>query len=118
MKLNAILSGLTLVLFCTVGFSQTGKRPIPRKKKVEKHQVIKQQVVPQQKIKKGVKSGALTKKEAAKLRAQQQNIAKTKHAAKADGVVTKKEKAVIHQKQKAAKRNIAHKKHNKVNKKK
>ena len=107
MKLKALLSGLTLVLFCTVGFAQTEKKPVAKK-----------QAVQQQKIKQGVKSGEQNKKEATKLRAQQKSIAKTKQAAKADGVVTKKEKAVINQNQQKAAGNIARKKHNEVKKKK
>ena len=106
MKLKALLSGLTLVLFCSVGFAQSAKKPINKK-----------QAVQQQKIKQGVKSGELSRKEATKLRAQQKQVAKAKHAAKADGVVTKKEKAVINQKQQKAAGNIARKKHNEVKKK-
>lgn len=115
MKLKALLSGLTLVLFCTVGFSQ---KPILKKQQAQKHQINKNQAVQQQKIAQGVKSGELTKKEATKLRSQQKEIAKTKQIAKSDGVVTKKERAVIHQKQKAANRNINRKKQNEIKKKK
>ncbi len=107
MKLKAILSGLTLVLFCAVGFAQTAKKPIQKKQANQK-----------QRITQGVKSGELSKKEAFRLKAQQKEIAVTKRAAKSDGVVTKKEKAVINQKQKEASRNIAHKKHNAVKSKK
>jgi uncharacterized membrane protein len=107
MKLKAVLSGLTLVLFCSVGIAQSAKKPINKKQAVQK-----------QKITQGVKSGELTKKEATKLRAQQKNIALTKKAAKSDGVVTKKEKAVINQKQKAANQNILRKKNNAIKRKK
>ena len=107
MKLKTLLLGLTFVLFCTVGFAQTAKKI-----------VIAKQTNQKQRITQGVKSGTLTKKEATKLRAQQKEIAKTKQAAKADGVVTKKEKAVIHQKQKSANQNIVRKKNNDVKKKK
>lgn len=107
MKLKALLSGLTLILFCTVGFAQKTNRPVHKKQAIQK-----------QKITQGVKSGELTKKEAVKLRSQQKNIAQTKKAAKADGVVTKKERAIINQKQKAASGNINRKKHNEIKKKK
>lgn len=60
----------------------------------------------------GAKSGELTKKETKKLMGQQRNIQKTKRAAKADGVVTKREKAAINRKQNAASRNIKRKKNN------
>ena len=117
MKLKALLSGLTLVLFCSVGFAQKEKKPMPKKQYTQKP-LTQKQSIQKQKIKQGAKSGELTKKEATKLRAEQKQIAKAKHAAKADGIVTKKEKAVINQKQKAANKNIAHKKHNEVKKKK
>ena len=68
MKLKAILSGLTLVLFCSVGFAQTEKKPMPKKQYTQKP-LTKDQAVQQQKIKQGVKSGELTKKESTKLRA-------------------------------------------------
>lgn len=63
-------------------------------------------------IAKGAKSGELTKKETKQLARQQRDIRKTKRNAKADGVVTRKERALIHQKQNAANRNIKRKKNN------
>lgn len=60
----------------------------------------------------GVENGDLTKREAHQLKKQQRNINQTKRAAKADGVVTKEEKAVINQKQNRASRNIRRKKNN------
>ena len=65
-----------------------------------------------ERIKQGVKSGELTKKETKQVIKQQRDIRKTKKVAKADGVVTKKEKAIIHKKQTAASRNIKRKKNN------
>ncbi len=106
MKLKALLSGLTLALFCTVGFAQTAK---PR--------AVKKQTVQKERIKDGVKSGEITRKEATVLRAQQKEIRRTKQAAKADGVVTKKERVIINKKQRAASGNIARKKHNEKKKK-
>jgi hypothetical protein len=90
MKLKAILSGLTLVLFCAVGFSQKPYKRIPKKQFVEKR-----------KLNKGVHPHQLSKKDAVKLRRQHQEISKLKKAARYDGVVTKKEKKVIHNQQKA-----------------
>ena len=55
---------------------------------------IKQtQQVQEKRINQGIKSGEVTKKEAAKLDAEQAKIQHDKKAAKADGVVTPKEKA-------------------------
>jgi hypothetical protein len=106
MNLKTILLGLSLVAFCAAGHSQTTKK-----------QVNKRQVTQAKKINQGVKSGELTKKEAVELKAQQRNINQTKKAAKADGVVTPKEKAIIKHKQNKAAKNIAKKKHNKVDRK-
>ena len=90
MKLKAILSGLTLVLFCAVGFSQTPYKRTPKKQFVEKRQLNKE-----------VKPHQLSKKDAVRLKKQHQKIAQLKKAARYDGVVTKKEKKVIYNKQKA-----------------
>ena len=56
-------------------------------------------------------------KETKKLARQQKDIRRTKRAAKSDGKVTKKERAVIHSKQNAASRNIKRKKNNDRNRK-
>ena len=61
---------------------------------------------------KGVNSGELTKKETKNLANQQRDIRRTKRAAKSDGKVTRKERAVIHSKQNAASRSIKRKKNN------
>ena len=72
----------------------------------------KRQVHQQQRIKEGVKSGELTKGEAARLEAQQGKIAVDKAKAKSDGVVTAKERAKLHREQDRASKNIYRKKHN------
>jgi hypothetical protein len=63
-------------------------------------------------ITEGVKSGELTKKETKNLVLQQRDIRRTKKVAKAGGVVTRKERVVIHSKQNSANRNIKRKKKN------
>ena len=75
--------------------------------------VVKKQIKQQKRIHKGVKSGALTKKETIKLQKQQKHINRTKRKAKSDGVVTKKERAKIHRKQTRASKNIYKQKHDK-----
>ncbi|MCU4175681.1 hypothetical protein [Carboxylicivirga sp. N1Y90] len=80
--------------------------------------VVKQNQVQQHKrIVNGITSGELTRYEVRQLEAQQHNINKTKRIAKADGVVTKKERSIIYAKQKKANRNIYFKKHNNRNRK-
>lgn len=72
------------------------------------------QVNQQARISNGVHSGELTKAETIQLQRQQVHINRTKKAARADGVVTKKERAVIQHKQNKASANIYRKKHNKI----
>lgn len=76
--------------------------------------VINRREVRQEKrIQEGVNSGQLTTKEAMKLEKQQQHIQKLEEKAKADGVVTTKERAKITRAQNKANRNIRRSKHNK-----
>lgn len=65
-------------------------------------------------IHQGVKSGELTKREANSLRRQQIHIQKEKKIAKMDGVVTQSERKHIKRDQKRASKNIAVKKHNRL----
>ncbi|MCG8579220.1 MAG: hypothetical protein MI866_04855 [Bacteroidales bacterium] len=76
--------------------------------------VKKRQVNQQVRISNGVASGELTRAETVQLQKQQININRTKKAARADGVVTRKERAVIQHKQSKANANIYRKKHNKI----
>ncbi len=75
--------------------------------------VTKRQVNQSKRIGQGVNSGELTRGETKQLAHQQRRINRSKKAAKADGTVTKKERATIHARQNAASRNIKRKKHNK-----
>jgi len=75
-------------------------------------QIVKTQLKQQKKIKHGVKSGKLTKKEAIQLQQQQRRIAKAKRKAKGDGVFTPKEKINLNARQKRANAAIYKKKHN------
>jgi CRISPR/Cas system-associated endoribonuclease Cas2 len=68
--------------------------------------VDKRQANQQQRIDKGVKSGELTRKEAAKLRKEQDRIAKMEQKAMADGKMSKKEAARIKKAQDKASQNI------------
>ena len=76
----------------------------PRIDKREKRQ--------QKRINQGVKSGALTKGEAARLEKQQAKIKNDEAAAKADGKVTPQERRKLTREQNAASRKIYRKKHN------
>jgi uncharacterized membrane protein YebE (DUF533 family) len=74
--------------------------------------VTKRQIRQQARIEQGVKSGELTPKETRRLEAQQAKIAIDKARAKADGVVTPRERAKLAREQNRASRNIYRKKHN------
>ena len=62
-------------------------------------------------IQEGIKSGELTKKEAAGLRGQQRHIRRAEKRAEADGVVTPEEKAKLERKQDRASHQIYKQKH-------
>jgi hypothetical protein len=68
------------------------------------------QVKQQARIHQGVANGELTRKEAAGLQMQQASVQRHKRAAKADGVVTPRERRSINRHQNRASRNIAHQK--------
>lgn len=104
MKIKLAIIGILLIggIFSTQ--AQTSKKAIKRT-----------QINQQKRISNGVKSGELTKGEVIRLQKQQVNIQKTKRKAAADGVVTRKEKAVIRKKQAKASRNITCKKNNNRN---
>ncbi len=65
-----------------------------------------------QRIKQGVKSGELTKAEAADLRRDQKDIRQDVKEAKADGVISKQERKEIRRDKKHLNREILRKKHN------
>lgn len=71
----------------------------------------REQVQQHKRIKQGVASGELTRREAAKLRGQQAKIQHDKRLAKADGVVTPCERTHLKHEQNRAGRNIYRQKH-------
>lgn len=91
------------VILCFAGAASFAQTATPK--------VKKRQVNQQARIKEGVKSGELTKKEGVRLEMQQKKIAKDKQKAKADGVVTPAERAKLHHEQNKASRKIYRQKH-------
>lgn len=73
--------------------------------------VAKRQVQQQARIKEGVKSGELTRREARKLERQQAKIAVDKAKAKSDGVVMPAERRKLTREQNRASKRIYHEKH-------
>jgi hypothetical protein len=65
-----------------------------------------------QRIRQGVRSGELTRREARHLRRGQHRIQRMENRAKADGVVTARERRRIHHAQNVQSRRIFNKKHN------
>lgn len=70
-----------------------------------------EQIEQQKRIRHGVLTGEITRKEAAQLKAQQAHIQQTKQIAKADGVITPAERAYIRHEQNKADVNIYRQKH-------
>lgn len=70
-----------------------------------------------ERIKQGVKSGEITRVEAAKIAKEKQDVRQAKVIAKADGAVTAEEKKIIRKERKQASRTIYKKKHNNRNRK-
>jgi hypothetical protein len=73
--------------------------------------VDQRQANQEQRIDQGVASGSLTRREANRLERGQQHVENMESRAKADGVVTKGERARLHQAQNVESRRIAAQKH-------
>lgn len=95
MKTKIIIFAALLFGFSATAFAQT-KTP----------SVTQSQVKQQKRIKQGVQSGEITRAEFAAAQKQQRHINRTKKVAKADGVVTPRERAILNKKQLKASRNI------------
>lgn len=102
MKTKIIIFAALLFGFSASAMAQTAT---PR--------VTKRQVKQQQRIRQGVKSGEVTKAELIAVQKQQRHINRSKKAAKADGVVTRRERVILNKKQTKASANIHRIKNNK-----
>ena len=96
----SVLAALVLGVNASA-FAQTTKTPV----------VTERQVNQQARIKQGVNSGELNRREAARLEAEQAKIQAERKTAKADGKVTPRERAKIQHDQNKASRRIAIQKH-------
>lgn len=101
MKTKALIFAMFFLGGTAASFAQNTNTPVARER--QENQV--------ERIKQGRKSGELTKVETARLAGQQARIQDTKRDAKADGTVTGRERAKIHNQQERASRNIARQKH-------
>ena len=105
-KMNSMLLAATLSLgLLTVASAQTATTTNPPV-------ITKRQHEQQQRIRQGVRSGSLTRREAARLEREQRDVRQDKRAAKADGTVTTQERAEIRHNENQANRQIYRAKHN------
>jgi hypothetical protein len=105
MKTQQILAALLLVAG-GAAMAQTPAPVAPSTPRVDQRQENQQQ-----RIDKGVASGQLTPREAARMDRQQGRVASSEALAKSDGVVTKKERARLAHQQNKTSRHIRHQKH-------
>ena len=96
-----VVFGITAI---TLGFAVSSYAETPKIDKREANQ--------EQRIDQGIRSGALTPKEEAKLDAGQAKVERMEEKAKADGTVTKHERNRINRVQNEQSKKIHHMKHN------
>jgi hypothetical protein len=99
-----ILLALGILLSLTVTSFAHGNNKVPVARKRQHEQ--------QQRIRQGIRSDELTKREVRGLTKEQRDIQREIHQAKADGVVTPGERREIQQEQNQASRHIYRAKHN------
>jgi hypothetical protein len=102
MKLQILLVGAAVLCLSLGNAYAQDKTPVVDKR--EKYQ--------QARIEQGIKSGEVTRSEAARLEARQGKIKVDEAKAKSDGVVTAKERHKLKREQNRASRTIHRKKHN------
>lgn len=110
MKLTVLLAALALAGSC-VAYGQEQIPPPVNPPQGAKPTITGRQLRQQSRIKEGVKSGELTRKETRRLEAEQRMIQKEKKIARADGKVTKRERALIMRDQNKVSRDIYRQKH-------
>jgi hypothetical protein len=99
---------LALAAFMIPVFAQTAP---PAKDPAATPGIDKRQAIQQKRIEQGVKSGALTGREAARLEKREAKIEADKQAAKADGKVTLAERKKLNRELDSTSRAIHHQKH-------
>ncbi len=105
---------LLTLLSAFIIFGAAAQNKMPRKEKTPI--VSKRQRMQKNRIREGVQSGELTQAETKQVAHQQGHIRRSKRRMKADGEVTRLERARLGKKQNRANRNIARKKNNEVKK--
>ena len=103
MKTMKFVTAAVFAALALPAFAQTTSTP----------RIDQRQENQQRRIDEGVKSGQLTKKEAARLQKEQARIQKMENKAAADGKVTAKERRQIERAQDRASKNIERERHDK-----
>lgn len=101
MKSILMIGAAATVLTGSLAFAENAETP----------GINQRQANQERRIDQGTASGQLNAREANRLDRQQDKVGKMENKAKADGVVTKKERARIHDAQDRASKNIARQKH-------
>ena len=101
MKLNTLLSAALLAAFVVPAFAQTATPVIHARQQNQ-----------EKRIENGVNSGQMTAKETLNAERREAKIQSDKHAAKADGVVTKAERRNLNRELDKSSKKIHHAKHN------
>ena len=99
-----IIIGISLLILGATSSSVSAQQPYA--KGIKHHHGHEQKRIHQ-----GLRNGELTKKEVAHLKIQQAQIRQTKRCAKADGIITPNERAMIKNEKANASRNIYLQKH-------
>ena len=102
---KSIIAAIVAAAFAlpSIAFAQTTSTP----------RIVQRQANQDKRIEQGVKSGELTKKEAARLEKGQERVQKMENKAMADGKMTKKEQARIEHAQDVQSKQIRREKHDK-----
>lgn len=103
--MTVVTTGLIGMMLAGVAGAATTEDPLIQKREQRQEKRIQQ----------GVKSGKLTKEEAAKLEAQQTKIKQDEAAMKADGKLTPAERRKLRKEQNKASKEIYKQKHNAIN---
>ena len=106
MKIQTLVAALALTLGASA-FAQAPATPDP----LATPKIDQRQANQEKRIDKGIASGALTTREAARLDKREAKIASDKAAAKADGKVTRAERRKLNRELNSASRAIRHQKH-------
>jgi uncharacterized protein HemX len=103
---------IIIALATAIIFGSAFAQETAQSKPVKTPRITKKQVDQNKRIKQGVKSGKLTKRETKKLQKEQAKIRHDKKKAKSDGKITPQERQKIRREQRKAGRDIYRLKHN------